>query len=85
MAFILCAMEYYNLKIVIIYLAQDVRMDLKLSRQGGYRSPYFREYVLPDGVNNFRGYIRVSNKQCVRFVVVLNTGGHDLHYTVYHL
>jgi len=38
-------------------------MDLKLSKQGGYRSPHFREYVLPDGVNNFRGYIRVSARK----------------------
>jgi len=42
---------------------QDVSMDLKLSKQGGYRSPHFREYVLPDGVNNFRGYIRVSARK----------------------
>eukprot|EP00983_Pelagomonas_calceolata_P123453 1161006-Pelagomonas_calceolata.AAC.5 len=26
----------------------------------GSRSPYRREFVLPDGVSNFRGYVRVS-------------------------
>lgn len=40
-------------------LPQDIRADLKLAKQGP-RSPYYREYVLPDGVSNFRGYVRVS-------------------------
>lgn len=39
-------------------LPQDIRADLKLAKQGP-RSPYYREYVLPDGVSNFRGYVRV--------------------------
>ena len=41
-------------------MPQDVRADLKLSKPGGYRSPYHREFVLPDGVNNFRGYVKVG-------------------------
>lgn len=41
----------------LCFVSQDVRADLKLSKLG-YRSPYHREYVLPDGVTNFRGYLR---------------------------
>jgi len=37
---------------------QDVVQDLKLAAKGS-RSPYRREFVLPDGVSNFRGYVKV--------------------------
>lgn len=39
--------------------SQDVVQDLKMAAKGS-RSPHKREFVLPDGVSNFRGYIKVS-------------------------
>jgi len=46
-----------HIKDQLCFVSQDVKADLKLSKLG-YRSPYHREYVLPDGVNNFRGYVK---------------------------
>eukprot|EP00955_Chlamydomonas_euryale_P077168 362866-Chlamydomonas_euryale.AAC.39 len=46
-----------HIKDELCFVSSDVRSDLCLSKSGR-RSPYFREYVLPDGVNNFRGYVR---------------------------
>lgn len=41
------------------YALQDPKYDLKLAAQGK-RSPHIREYVLPDGVHNLRGYVRTT-------------------------
>jgi len=43
---------------VSLCVLQDVVQDLKIAAKGS-RSPYRREFVLPDGVSNFRGYVKV--------------------------
>ncbi|KAF5839191.1 actin family [Dunaliella salina] len=44
-------------KEALSFVSQDVVQDLKIAAKGS-RSPYRREFVLPDGVSNFRGYVR---------------------------
>mmetsp|Transcript_35953 Transcript_35953/g.80033 ORF Transcript_35953/g.80033 Transcript_35953/m.80033 type:complete len:419 (+) Transcript_35953:120-1376(+) len=46
-----------HIKEQLCFVSQDVRADLRLAA-GGVRSPHRREYVLPDGVNNLKGYVR---------------------------
>ncbi|KAG1671132.1 hypothetical protein FOA52_005384 [Chlamydomonas sp. UWO 241] len=46
-----------HIKDQVCFVSQSVKADLMLSK-AGRRSPYFREYVLPDGVNSFRGFVR---------------------------
>ncbi|KAG2424372.1 hypothetical protein HXX76_014581 [Chlamydomonas incerta] len=41
----------------LCFVSQDVRADLKAA-QVAARSPFRREFVLPDGVHNFKGYVR---------------------------
>ncbi|PNW80214.1 hypothetical protein CHLRE_08g382590v5 [Chlamydomonas reinhardtii] len=41
----------------LCFVSQDVRTDLKAA-QVAARSPFRREFVLPDGVHNFKGYVR---------------------------
>mmetsp|Transcript_22793 Transcript_22793/g.57969 ORF Transcript_22793/g.57969 Transcript_22793/m.57969 type:complete len:468 (-) Transcript_22793:233-1636(-) len=47
-----------TVKDALCFVSQDVRADLKLAALPGLRSPHRREFVLPDGVENFRGYVR---------------------------
>ena len=46
-----------SIKDQLCFVSQDIRADLKLSR-AGFRSQHFREFVLPDGVSNLRGYVK---------------------------
>eukprot|EP00877_Chromochloris_zofingiensis_P007352 jgi/Chrzof1/2870/Cz12g02080.t1 len=48
-----------NVKEALCWVSQDPKYDLKLAAQGK-RSPHIREYVLPDGVHNLRGYVRTT-------------------------
>jgi hypothetical protein len=41
------------------FVSQDVRADLAAAAKGR-RSVHMREFVLPDGVHNLRGYLRVG-------------------------
>jgi hypothetical protein len=41
------------------FVSQDVRADLGMAAKGR-RSDHLREFVLPDGVHNLRGYMRVG-------------------------
>ncbi|KAG2452463.1 hypothetical protein HYH02_002703 [Chlamydomonas schloesseri] len=41
----------------LCFVSQDVKADLKAA-QVAARSPFRREFVLPDGVHNFKGYVR---------------------------
>ncbi|KAG2501776.1 hypothetical protein HYH03_000276 [Edaphochlamys debaryana] len=41
----------------LCFVSQDVRADLRTA-QVAARSPHRREFVLPDGVHNLRGYMR---------------------------
>lgn len=50
--------KVYPQALAACLFAQDVVKDLKVSAKGS-RSPFRREFVLPDGVSNFRGYVRV--------------------------
>ncbi|GBF91703.1 hypothetical protein Rsub_04007 [Raphidocelis subcapitata] len=45
-----------TVKDALCWVSQDVRGDLK--RAKARASPFRREYVLPDGVHNLRGYVR---------------------------
>lgn len=47
-----------SIKDLLCFVSSDVNLDLKLSKCKGRGSPYRREFVLPDGVNNLRGYLR---------------------------
>eukprot|EP00210_Caulerpa_lentillifera_P004353 g4151.t1 len=47
----------------LCFVSQDIKSDLKLSQQKGWKSPFFREFVLPDGVTNLRGYTRVTPQE----------------------
>jgi actin-related protein 6 len=46
-----------SIKDQLCFVSQDVKADLKLSK-AGFRSPHFREFVLPDGVSNLKGYVK---------------------------
>jgi actin-related protein 6 len=41
------------------FVSQDVRADLAMAAKGR-RSTHLREFVLPDGVHNLRGCLRVG-------------------------
>ncbi|GLC40786.1 hypothetical protein PLESTB_000022800 [Pleodorina starrii] len=41
----------------LCFVSQDVKADLRAA-QNAARSPHRREFVLPDGVHNLRGYLR---------------------------
>lgn len=47
-----------SIKDLLCFVSSDVQADLKLAKARGWDSPYRREFVLPDGVNNLRGYLR---------------------------
>ncbi|GFH30038.1 uncharacterized protein HaLaN_28811, partial [Haematococcus lacustris] len=52
--------EPYLMEVVkeaVCFVSKDVRNDLKLASLRS--SPFKREFVLPDGVSNFRGYLKV--------------------------
>ncbi|KXZ55494.1 ARP6 protein [Gonium pectorale] len=46
-----------SVKEQLCFVSQNVKADLKAA-QNLARSPHRREFVLPDGVNNLRGYVR---------------------------
>lgn len=46
-----------HIKDQLTFVSLDVKADMKLSQQG-MKSPYRKEYVLPDGVHNLRGYVK---------------------------
>ncbi|KAL6751380.1 Actin/actin-like protein [Haematococcus lacustris] len=51
--------EPYLMEVVkeaVCFVSKDVRNDLKLASLRS--SPFKREFVLPDGVSNFRGYLK---------------------------
>lgn len=48
------------IKEALCFVSQDTRDDLRKAQAPGARSPFRREYVLPDGVNNLKGYVKVG-------------------------
>ncbi|KAI8471017.1 MAG: Actin/actin-like protein [Monoraphidium minutum] len=50
-----------GVKDALCWVSQDVKADLKLARARA--SPFRREYVLPDGVTNLRGYVRPTPEE----------------------
>lgn len=65
-----------TIKEALCFVSQDVKADLKVrllfriaihallqaSKQKGWASPFYKEFVLPDGVTNLRGFIRHEPK-----------------------
>ncbi|GMH39782.1 hypothetical protein BSKO_07680 [Bryopsis sp. KO-2023] len=47
-----------SIKDSMCFVSGNPRHDLVLAKQKLWTSPHRREFVLPDGVNNLRGYIR---------------------------
>lgn len=47
-----------SIKDLLCFVSLDVEADLLSAAAKGWESPHRREFVLPDGVNNLRGYLR---------------------------
>ena len=47
-----------GIKDALCFVSQDATKDLALASLPGWGSPHRRDFVLPDGVNNLRGYVR---------------------------
>lgn len=71
-----------GVKDALCFVSRDVAADLALAKQPGWKSPYRRDFVIPDGVRNLRGFVRdkPAPRQEALFPFFQNGFAEPLHF-----